>query len=427
MRRKLLVAISLLLTACATSPSLTPAPISPPITSAPTANSTTAPSTSTPLAPTAEPEATISAPVATATPYPPLQTDGPYFIYLKQQDDKQLIIIMDENAEGRKIVTWPLSDQLPINPLTYGGHNSAIAPNGKWLAFYTGTAGELIYGALIPGPYDLALNLLEISTGKVFRLTGLLSEDYPHNFERLDEIYAKNESYSREGNYTAFFGGLRSLAWSPDSRYLAFAGEMDGPSSDVYIYDTETGQTRRLTNGNEHVQSILWSPDAKWIIHNSAFGVGVEVYTTFHAVNIDGTVVKTLSINNDGFKGWLSSSMWLESDGSMGRGAHDLRSVDIVTGQVVSLWPSAWHAYAIDSETATILLRAIPQVEYDLSGLYIIDGKTGVSAKIDGSPFWEVRYWGLNGIPFIAHNQLEGDERTFAVYANGSATPIDAK
>lgn len=36
--------------------------------------------------------------------------------------------------------------------------------------------------------------------------------------------------------------------WSPDGRYLAIVGAIEGPSSDLYVFDTQTQRFQRLTS-----------------------------------------------------------------------------------------------------------------------------------------------------------------------------------
>jgi hypothetical protein len=64
-------------------------------------------------------------------------------------------------------------------------------------------------------------------------------------------------------------------AWSADSRYFAFSSAQDGPSADVYAFDTQREQFLRLSDGPTQVVSLRWSPDAAWVAY-----VGVENFGT---------------------------------------------------------------------------------------------------------------------------------------------------
>ena len=139
-----------------------------------------------------------------------------------------------------------------------------VSPDGKWLAFYTGSAGNPV-DMPASGTFDLTLNLLDLSTGEEQPITPLLSKDYPNNFVTA-AAQLNDPDITAEYLYQAFVHGItRALAWSADGRYLAFAGQMDGLSSDLYLYDVETKTIRRLSSGDQELQWIDWSPDGKWI------------------------------------------------------------------------------------------------------------------------------------------------------------------
>jgi|GEM_PF-3985970 len=77
----------------------------------------------------------------------------------------------------------------------------------------------------------------------------------------------------------------RQLAWSPDSRYVAFSAynpnagndhELD--TNELYILDTVTGAARQLThNGFDHEQPS-WSPDGTQIVFTSTEDVYNHLY-----------------------------------------------------------------------------------------------------------------------------------------------------
>ena len=62
-----------------------------------------------------------------------------------------------------------------------------------------------------------------------------------------------------------------SIAWQPgEGRFLAFIGSMNGPTADLYVYDTQTEEITQLTDGNSQAINPTWSPDGEYILH---FGV----------------------------------------------------------------------------------------------------------------------------------------------------------
>ena len=64
------------------------------------------------------------------------------------------------------------------------------------------------------------------------------------------------------------FGGMEQLAWSPDSRYIAYScRKLTGKryafstNTEIYIYDTESGQTDVIDMKGGYDTDPVWSPD----------------------------------------------------------------------------------------------------------------------------------------------------------------------
>jgi len=60
-------------------------------------------------------------------------------------------------------------------------------------------------------------------------------------------------------------GMFDDLAWSPDSRWLAYVGGASNGFSRIHLHEAETGKSADLTNDRVDSYSPAWSPDGKWI------------------------------------------------------------------------------------------------------------------------------------------------------------------
>ena len=58
---------------------------------------------------------------------------------------------------------------------------------------------------------------------------------------------------------------LGGLAWSPDSRFLAYVKAEENTFSSIRIYDREAGRPFRATTDRYDSRSPIWSPDGKWL------------------------------------------------------------------------------------------------------------------------------------------------------------------
>lgn len=115
--------------------------------------------------------------------------------------------------------------------------------------------------------------------------------------------------------------------WSPDGRYVAFVQVDDpalyrsdwrGPGTNIYIVDTVTGQTNKLSSfegRNDH--SPTWSPDSKFVAFVSVIPVGEPgvynpglVYVEVWVASVDGQQLYVVS----GTVKWPGTLAWLPSE-----------------------------------------------------------------------------------------------------------------
>jgi WD40 repeat protein len=292
--------------------------------------------------------------VPTLTPEASLRTNGPYFAYFRQVPgfDALQFVLMDADAGGRKVIDIP--DEIIDSLSNYWLGMHYVSPDGKWLAFYTGYAGE-VYKEPKQSTFDLTLKLLNFDTGEIQVVTPLLSKDYPDNFTiAVNEI---NDSLVRpESLQNAFLAGItQALAWSPDGKYLAFAGQMEGLSSDLYLYDMTTKNIQRLSDDHEELQSIRWSSDGKWILHESGFSTDIMVEVHISVVAVDDSSVRDLG--NAWRSYWLNSHEILTYRSGIER--YQLRLVDLDTGNSTEIWEGYFGGYQVDPTGNWVVLDAI--------------------------------------------------------------------
>jgi tricorn protease len=60
-------------------------------------------------------------------------------------------------------------------------------------------------------------------------------------------------------------GMFEDLAWSPDSRWLAYVQGADNQYSQIMLLEAETGRITELTNDRVDSYNPAWSPDGKWL------------------------------------------------------------------------------------------------------------------------------------------------------------------
>ena len=213
-------------------------------------------------------------------------------------------------------------------------------------------------------PTDISLDLFRLPGVLPTRRIPLFSQglvarmgDIGEHLQPYEEQPVEGPNWRYELVYLTVFAERNLPLWSPDARYLAFVGAIDGPSSDLYVYDTQTDQVRRLTDGPNQAAILGWSPDSRWIVHSEAstymIADGGEIggfpADAVWAAAADGSEVKRLygPAGVEGILGWVSDTEFLVERWSGYIFLHDLRVVDLGTGAEKMHYPGRYYNSAL--------------------------------------------------------------------------------
>lgn len=335
-------------------------------------------------------------PTPTLTPHPTLSGDKPNLLI---QQDEQVLFIYDANGFGRKIVNLPSDGHIPRRNLSL---ERIVSPDGKWLAFYTGNFADYASQENLP----ITLKLLNLNDGKVIKVADVVVDGYTTKLERLAENLIKLDPQKYEifesidwiGNSVQrdFEWSIESLSWSPDSRALAFAAQIEGLSSDVYLYNIETGSIQQIENSVQSVFSIKWSPDGKYIVFKDSEPGQVYTGLSLYAVKPNNQVVdnpKELFYRTwMGGGDWLSPNLMLVADGTDTAGNFNLQVLDIRTGQLKPLWKDAVSDYAIDPVNQVIAINTGEFAESENLGVFFVTFNGKRTKVLDGL-YWAWLYF----------------------------------
>ncbi len=210
-------------------------------------------------------------PMATIAPNPQsrhildasqLSQTGPWFVYPTSRG----IMASNPDGSGSVLVSPPsITDFVASEPDIPSG----ISPDGKMLAHRRNSKsgqGWVLEIITFPG---LSREII----------TPLLS----------DENLAKT---SDDPTLIQAVIGESPVQWSPDGHYLVFVAALDGPSSDLYSYDTISKKISHVTSGPLEAARPMWTPDGSRIIYQSvnAFGTGAGWSSGgVWSVNLDGS------------------------------------------------------------------------------------------------------------------------------------------
>jgi Tol biopolymer transport system component len=151
---------------------------------------------------------------------PVLSPDGTQLAFISTRDLFSIDVFIGDVETGRVVRKLTHTAVDPhLESLEFINSAGVWSPDGKTFALAGVSRGRPL------------LTLIDVASGKHTR-------DIP--FPQLGEIY--------------------SPSWSPDGRYLAFSA-LQGGLSDLFVYDLEREQLRRLTNDPYGDLQPAWSPD----------------------------------------------------------------------------------------------------------------------------------------------------------------------
>jgi hypothetical protein len=236
----------------------------------------------------------------------------------------------------------------------------------KWYAYTTGGFDE--NGRL--SEMGMVLHIVNVWTGSVRDISNLVPPDYNDRQIQMVEKFIAEENAPRDsvdvGVGLEFIRDIPSLiAWSPDSRYLAFPAMIDGVSSDVYLYDLDTGIIQRKENEYLDVEYIAWSRDSQWILFRN-----IQPYpsapisnTLFWSVRVDASNQRIMLPDGCGVFDWISNTEFIGRDCNYGCGGDppvgtDLFQINVGTAVQREIWKGDWYGYAVDKENGNIIINA---------------------------------------------------------------------
>ncbi len=188
--------------------------------------------------------------------------------------DQELLTLLDV-ASGRERVLFDLGFLEPgMNP------EASVAPVGGRAAMVGSPRHDLEPGLLVLRPnHRLVLRRKGVVVARWSPRGALAYSD-------LDRLVVLRW----DGRPLVHRPGSSALAWSPDSRLLAFDRPAPGLASDIWILDLRDGTTRRVTHADPGAVNVpaAWTADGRTIVEQTSEGGGVA------EIDLDGDVLHRL-------------------------------------------------------------------------------------------------------------------------------------
>ena len=165
-------------------------------------------------------------------------------------------------------------------------------------------------------------------------------------------------------------------AWSPDGRYLAFAGAIDGPTSDLYLYDSNQDEIIRVSSGPNQAYGPTWNSDSSGVLHQEVKYIQEPMNPVVPYPRAlwwseidDGVLTRFVDINSREtdwlwFDGWIDGARFLfhyvPSSGPSVGGS--LMLGDTLSGETIKILEDVEKVEIVTDEgNAILLVTVIPE------------------------------------------------------------------
>jgi len=309
------------------------------------------------------------------------------------QMDGSVYIIQPTDATGQLVYhPWRIN--------SCGTEFSGGVENGFITRFYS--TGE-------PIPYTTEMILFELPSGEI-------REQFPlFRCEGTPDVCHKASLFWTWDVKT-------KPAWSPDGRYLAFAAVVDTADSDLFIYDTQTGELRHFPHSSGWAGYCEWSPDGTHIIlQETYYAEYPESLDDYNNAAVSSVSVRTgesafLYAHHRGYSPlniiWLDNSRFVNYEGFLGvlDSATNLRFVDFETGESRILFDGHFPMMSYDPIHETFLLYAHLSHEQD-QGYYFVTVNDGVVNYMFNLPQYPMNFgwWDENTGLFVSEAHCEDE------------------
>lgn len=309
--------------------------------------------------------------------------DGKHIAFLSSETGSMQLWIMDADGSDRKQITE-----------REGGVNDfAFSPDETKLLF----VADVKYGETTQDKYpDLDKASGIIVKDLMYKHWDEWVQTVPHPFvaEFTGKKIKNEKDLLQDEPFESPmkpFGGIEQLAWSPDSKTVAYTCRKKtgkeyalSTNSDIYFYDIATGKTENKTEGMMgYDQNPVFSPDGKWLAWESMERDGYEAdKSRLFIMNVTTGEKKDLSLkfdqNSNGLS-WSADSKTIYFV-SCWHAVTQIYRADIVDSTIVPITKGV-HDYGFVTEAGNKLIG----VKHSMSKpdeVYSIDPKTGTETEL---------------------------------------------
>ena len=169
------------------------------------------------------------------------------------------------SVPGKKGITYNLTK-------TSGDHDrdAKWAPNGEHIAYISDKTGEYEIYIQDKDDQNVPVQLTENSQSYKYSLKWAPdSKKILWSNSRFHLKYINTETKEVTLVDTSKYGNIRNYDWSPDSDWITYSKQADNDMSVVWVYNTNTGDKFKVTEGWYSSSGATFSSDGKYLVFSS--------------------------------------------------------------------------------------------------------------------------------------------------------------
>ncbi len=181
------------------------------------------------------------------------------------------------------------------------------------------------------------------------------------------------------------FSGLEQLAWSPDSKYIAYSCKKlmgkeyaFSTNTEIFIYNVDTKESKQITKGGGYDTDPIWSPDGKHLAWLSMARDGYEAdKTNLMIADLDGEKASNIRNLTYNFKYNASSPLWEKGSkaiyfNALTEGLQAIYRAELKGIDAIPYSRDEENEGYIDNEYANIVRKTSPSLIYDFNSPFAI-------------------------------------------------------
>jgi hypothetical protein len=288
-----------------------------------------------------------------------LTSPAPWLVFpCAEQEENNILTIA--NYDGTSCVLFPVPADLPADRAWM----VTASDRGSYVAFRVKTkpVDGSVAATSTRDRYRLEQNgmddqlwIVKLPENRVIRKITQIDRD---GWQRIQKLWEDPAGAGAIPHPLAIVLDSTSYQWSPNGRNLAYTA-VDKDGVDIFVYDTLTDTSRRMSRGRQGAIFWSWSPDSKWIIYHDMArcqmeesGCRLERGLHYFAVTLPKPEYQFEDNFIAGEIDWIAKNRYILHDiPGEDQISHHLVEINLHNGSVTNLYEGPYYSYTYVPKT----------------------------------------------------------------------------